>query len=323
MALASAQWRRRDDSWRCYVTTDQAGALQQALFGVQARSRLKGGLVVNSFTVGTEHVSSLVRAPAATATELYQLLDAVRSDRPRALVEFARVTDPELEELRAVAREARWLHAWTPNGTGYWFDTRNSFEDLARRFSSKLRRNLKRDRKRMTEAHRIAFESTNPVRTSESLDQLQRFIELEATGWKGRKGTDLGSFERDYYREIVRMGTTRGRLRWYCLLADERPVAMHLCYRHHRTVWAIKTAYDEEFAEYSPGTALLRQVLEHLCSDSDVDRLHMLTSPRWLRRWGPSLEHYYRLRLFPPTLYGRMLHVAERGLARLTSLSSA
>lgn len=316
MALVNAEWRRRDKPWRCYVTTDEAGALRQAAFGVLDRRRLKGGVVVKCIMVGTEYASSIAEASDVGPRERRALLDAMRADQGRrTLIQFSALTDADLEGLIPIATEAGWLFSSAPNGVAYYFDTSGSVADLTEGLAAKFRRNLRRDWRRLNDAHVVEFEALGSLDKAESLRQLERFIEMEAAGWKGREGSDMGSIGREYHRGIVQYGADTGRLLWYRLLADGRPIGMYFCYRHGHTVWALKTSYDEAFASYSPGNVLLHRILEDLCDRSDIERLHMLTSPDWLIRWQPRQEPHYRVRLFPPSLEGRMLHLSERAVA--------
>jgi hypothetical protein len=323
-ALANAEWPRADGSWRCYLTTDGVGDLRQAAFGAEQRQKLKGGLVVNSFMVGTEFVSSVTRARDATPTELRALLEAIRTDQdPGTLIQFSSLTASEIETVRAVVREAGWPCASASSDAGHYFDTSGSIADLTDGLDAKFRRNLRRDSRRLGDAHVVELESRPDLPEATSLEYLQRYIEMEAAGWKGRNLTDMDTVGREYYRCLIRSGANAGRIQWYSLLADDRPIAMYLCYRHHQTLWALKTSYVDDFASYSPGNLLLQRMLEHLCDNIDVRRLHMLTAPRWLTRWAPRSERYYRLRIFPSSLLGGALHIAERTLARWTARTSA
>ncbi len=147
-------------------------------------------------------------------------------------------------------------------------------------------------------------------------------MDFEARGWKGRSRSDLRRVGADFYRCLVEYGADAGQIRWYRLLADGEPIAMYLCYRSQGTVWAIKTAYDERFASYSPGSVLLLRILQYLCADSGVGRMHMLTGPDWLARWGPSVEEYFRFRVFQTSTKGRLLYLAERIRGRLRPVRS-
>jgi hypothetical protein len=92
-----------------------------------------------------------------------------------------------------------------------------------------------------------------------------------------------------------------------------------MCYQHRNTVWAPKTAYDENYAQYSPGSILLSFILERLCSEPAINRLHMMSSAEWLKRWHPSEEQYYRFRLFNSSFKSLMLYNGEALKRRLDS----
>lgn len=323
VVLANARWRRPEEPWQCYATFGSEGALRIGLFGRKTRLRIKG-ITTPAFDVGAEHVSSMALAPDADPQEVRHLIEAVIAGQSdRTVIEFGKVGGREFGLLHTAAKAAGILHTYTTAGAGYFFDTRAPFDELFGRFGPRLRRNLRRERRRLGRRHSIEFTMLESASVEQNLAQLELYMSLEASGWKGRNGSDMGSTEPGYYRCMVESGAREGMVRWYSLLADGRPVAMYLCFRHHATIWAPKTAYDEGFAAYSPGNELLLRMLEQLCADPQIHRLHMITAQPWVAAWHPEEEPYYRFRLYQPSLSGRLFCLAERtrdGFRRLPIL---
>jgi CelD/BcsL family acetyltransferase involved in cellulose biosynthesis len=92
----------------------------------------------------------------------------------------------------------------------------------------------------------------------------EAFLEIEASGWKGRAGTALASRASDaaFYREVIARFSEAGRLHLYALEANGNTLAMqtNLCAGTALFDW--KAAYDEQFASYGPGVQLQLRVLE-------------------------------------------------------------
>ncbi len=92
------------------------------------------------------------------------------------------------------------------------------------------------------------------------------FLELEASGWKGKQGTALGSDEHQagFLRELFRRGAAEDRLLLGRLDFDGRPIAMICNLASADGGYSFKIAYDETLAEYSPGLlmelALIREL---------------------------------------------------------------
>ena len=84
---------------------------------------------------------------------------------------------------------------------------------------------------------------------------MERFLALEASGWKGNRGTallcdpSLATFARAMVRHIAR----RGRCRIDALELDGKPVAMGIVLSAGCKSFYWKTCYDEAYARFSPG----------------------------------------------------------------------
>ncbi|MCP5117766.1 MAG: hypothetical protein GY953_43645, partial [bacterium] len=108
-----------------------------------------------------------------------RLLEAIRGEyADRGFIEFGRVTEAELDELRACAIAAGWMHTTLPNGRAFFFDTQSTIADLRSRFTAKLRRNLRRDCRRLESRFAVDFEALEPSARSQHLEHLERFMDL-------------------------------------------------------------------------------------------------------------------------------------------------
>ena len=81
------------------------------------------------------------------------------------------------------------------------------------------------------------------------------FLILESKGWKGRRGTALlKSPERAaFVRDVVAAFADTQRYFILSLDFDGKPIAMAFVFTSGDRAFFWKTAYDEDFATYSPG----------------------------------------------------------------------
>jgi hypothetical protein len=100
---------------------------------------------------------------------------------------------------------------------------------------------------------------------------VERFLTLEASGWKGRQGTALlgRSDHASYFRAMASGFAAEGRLQVLALEASGRTVAMKCNVVAGSTVFYLKTAFDESLSAFSPGAVLERAALT--CVDGDID----------------------------------------------------
>lgn len=95
------------------------------------------------------------------------------------------------------------------------------------------------------------------------------FLSLEAAGWKGKAGTALASRRGDatFYKEVAGRFAASGRLGLYTLEAAGRTLAMRTSIRTGNALFQWKTAYDERFANYGPGTQLELRIFDLVCNE--------------------------------------------------------
>ena len=83
----------------------------------------------------------------------------------------------------------------------------------------------------------------------------ERFMALEAAGWKGGAGTALSASDADagFFSAITAENAARGALFFVELKTGGRTVAMTTNFVCGTTLFAFKTAYDPAFERFSPG----------------------------------------------------------------------
>ncbi|MCX8252977.1 MAG: GNAT family N-acetyltransferase [Beijerinckiaceae bacterium] len=136
-------------------------------------------------------------------------------------------------------------------------------------FSSKKRKELARQRRRLSEIGRLECRSV--TETVDVEREADRFLALECGGWKGRRGTALAVdlSLADFARTMMRDMAAERKCRVDSLLIDDRPIAMGVVLRSGAHAYFWKTAFDEAFAGLSPGVHLTLE-LTHLQKRDDT-----------------------------------------------------
>jgi hypothetical protein len=123
---------------------------------------------------------------------------------------------------------------------------------------------------------------------------IRDFYVLESRGWKGHAGTAAA-----FHDEIRRFVTaavvglaTEGKVTINRILIDGRAIAVTITLRSADTAWFWKIAYDENFAQYSPGVILSYCVTEDLLEDQSVMRTDSCATAN-----HPMIDHIWRERL--------------------------
>jgi CelD/BcsL family acetyltransferase involved in cellulose biosynthesis len=183
----------------------------------------------------------------------------------RALIDVARVRGGEAE---AVHREERALLESASSPEAYW--------DAAVR--AKKRKELRRQANRLAEQGAVRFRRWQP---GEAIDRwIDAFLDLEARGWKGRAGSALASHgdTEAWFRAILTGAADAGKLDMRALDLDDRPLAMLVNFLCPPGGFSFKTAFDEDYARFSPGV-LLQQANLDLLDDARIDWVDSCAAP--------------------------------------------
>lgn len=102
--------------------------------------------------------------------------------------------------------------------------------------------------------------------------ELEAFLALEASGWKKTQGTALLCDDADakFFRKGFAALADRGAARIHALRLDGRPLAMQLVVQAGQEASTWKTAYDESFATFSPGSLLFADYTAAFLQDAAV-----------------------------------------------------
>ena len=121
---------------------------------------------------------------------------------------------------------------------------------------SKLRSDLERRRRRLADHGEIRFVETSSG--SALRDAVETYMILEASSWKGRRGTALVQNARTscFIRAASRMMSLHGHFNVLTLHSGDVPIAAAITLEANARSWAYKIAYDDAFAKMSPGLIL-------------------------------------------------------------------
>lgn len=143
---------------------------------------------------------------------------------------------------------------------------------MAASMSSGLRRQLRRKERQLAERSGYSTLAAGPG--GDLGDQVERFMVLEASGWKGREGGAFAAKEASlrFGTEVLGEAHRRGRLHMVGIDCEGRPVARRFSILAGEGSYAFKTAYDEAYCAYSPG------VLAELVN---LREFHQLDGVKW------------------------------------------
>lgn len=181
------------------------------------------------------------------------------------------------------------------------------FERLLERLDAKFRSNLRRRMRKLEERGAPAL-----VASHTAAGRLEQFYALERAGWKGAEHSAItcDTSTCAFYDAIARNAEQRGYLSLYALEFDGRPIAMYFGLYHRSRYYLLKTAYDENLRDCSPGQLLTYEALRDLVAKGCTDFDFLGGVMDWKSDWVPSLRHLNDLHVFRGPA-GRALHAVH------------
>jgi CelD/BcsL family acetyltransferase involved in cellulose biosynthesis len=164
-------------------------------------------------------------------------------------------------------------------------------EMLRDALGAKKLKELRRQRNRLAEHGAVHF---GVARTpADVAAAIETFLALEASGWKGQRGTALSQDAGDatFIRRATSALAGTGQCEIVTLQAGETPVAAAIVLRHQDRAFYFKLGVDERFAKFSPGVQLTLELTRHLCADPAIRLVdstaapdHPMINPIWRGR---------------------------------------
>ncbi len=249
--------------------------------------------------------------PALVSADPYGTLSTPLLDRDMArdamarLIQQARNSGAHALILRDVSLEGAAMHAIrdaldTPglaprilqSHARACLDARRDADELLRNgLGAKKLKELRRQRNRLAEHGDVTFHvARTPAEIAGAIDT---FLALEASGWKGKRGTALVQDAGDnaFIRNATLALAEQNQCEIVTLRAGDTPIASGVLLKHLDRAFYFKLGVDERFAKLSPGVQLTLDVTRHLCADpaiasadSTADAGHPMIDPIWRGR---------------------------------------
>lgn len=170
--------------------------------------------------------------------------------------------------------------------------SRDADELLRDGLGPKKLKELRRQRNRLAELGEVTF------RVASAPDDIaaatEEFLQLEASGWKAKRGTALlqrdgdGTFVRRAVADLAKLG----QCEVISLRVGPNPVAAAVVLRQGGRAFYFKMGVDEAYAKYSTGVQLTVELTRHLCADPEIHAADSSAIPG-----HPMIEPIWRARL--------------------------
>lgn len=280
------------EAFRCLAVTDASGVL--AICPLEARMDRLLGIPVRVWGIPIpphEPVADIICPDDSLRERLIPLVAHHLRNQPegrRLLVIGPLSEDSALWSGLAQLKPAGYClnRLWKSNV----FDTTSSMDELSARFSKNFRAKLRKADSKLHalgEVEYVTAMSDDDLRT-----EYAKFLEIEASGWKGEHGTRTAVRFREqqpaFFGRLATALEHGDRCEINGLYLDGRCIATQYCMRTGEDYAILKSGYDESYAQVSPGQLLRRHTLERCCNDPEIKRCSLLSDYDWQNIWHPD-----------------------------------
>src|SRR5262245_1480780 len=230
------------------------------------------------------------------------LVDTVRFD----LICFngLDLASKRFQTLAATAAR-RGLTMETTNRPNAVVDLSRGYDGYCHEMSRNFRRTVKRQAQHVASAGLPVVDGVHPWSGVDDLDRsIARLFAVTEKSYK-LQGQRLASHHRGFLAELARRFAPRGMLELSLLAIGGRDAAVVMGLVERGCYYDVTLAYVDEFAELSPGSYLIQEVLRNLAA-SGVHTLVSHGAHEYKRRWATAFVPSARMFLFSTGVAGRM-----------------
>jgi len=175
--------------------------------------------------------------------------------------------------------------------------------------NSKLRSQLRQARTR------LAALGTLRLTRVEGADRtaLDRFYELEASGWKGRAGSAIHCLPemKPFFDEVAESAARFGYFCLYMLELDGQLMAANFAFNHRGRCHLPRVAYNERFREFAAGHLMVSEVLQDCFSRSMEGIDFTGADDEWKMKWTSQVQSVNHHFLFNSGARGGLAHIVR------------
>lgn len=320
------------EEWLCVLAFEEERVVGVAPFVVSPR-RLLGLRYRVLRTPRDEHTLGvdLLVEPELQSLLVPVLLRAASAEKPDSLYfELGRVVETAASLVEARRTPWRLPHTVRNRRVGAFLPIRKTFEEYRSSLSRNFRNNLNKANNKLRRLPGVAVEFCRAREDlpddAASLATLERFLEVEASSWKGHEGSAIrcsGALTA-FYTSLTRRLREAGWLEWHFLEGAGETLAANLAVRlgHSLIVW--KLGYADHYARYSPGSLLFERLVQRSFESGEISEINLCTDHSWYSNWQMEWRRYCDLRIYPwrwrSVLIGLLPDAARTGLRRVPGI---
>lgn len=235
-----------------------------------------------------------------------------------------------IESLRPIVDSAKPYCEIQPSHEAYFISLQGTWEQYQSSRSPRFRKTL---RNIINRVDKMGTQVQVKRYSGAALDSqvLQKLFSVSDSSWKVGDGIAMTSKKprMRFFEDVVSNPRQHDAVQIWLLEVDSLPIASETQVIDGATVYAIRSDYDEKYADASPGVYLQVEILKQLFGGPyQIYNFGVGLNP-YKARWTDNRRSLLKFRAYNPGLYGRFLRRVHqydteklRGVPGLKSLHS-
>jgi CelD/BcsL family acetyltransferase involved in cellulose biosynthesis len=274
---------------------------------------LQFGLLTNRY--GRNHNELLLRGDREEAFRA--VLAEIRRRRGDIfLVGSVAEDSPTAPLLQRVAREERFRPIVEEYVRSPYLALEGGWDEYLKGKSANFRSDLKRKGNKASRAS-AEFRLLTGPETVPGL--LETVYAIETKSWKEESQTSITTnpTARGFYDRFLPRAAEAGWLHSFVLHLEGKPVAYDMGILFANRYYMLKTSYDTEWSEWSPGIVLRQHVIRSLFERGVREHDFLGDDDAWKLRWTSTLRHHrnyylYDTKRWPAAVYSMLRQARAR-----------
>jgi CelD/BcsL family acetyltransferase involved in cellulose biosynthesis len=187
--------------------------------------------------------------------------------------------------------------------------------------SSRLRKTLRNISNRMERLGKV--EVKRYIGKDIGEQPLATVFRISDASWKVSEGVAITSYEarKRFFEDLIDISKGDAGVLIWILEVNNRSIASEIQIRDDKTIYAVRSDYDQEYADSSPGSYLQAEILKNLFGGGFLEYNFGLGLNAYKVHWTDNRSSLVKFAMYNRRLYSRVLRMFdETNLTKLKEL---
>lgn len=190
----------------------------------------------------------------------------------------------------------------------------STWAEYLQRKTRTFRRTIYRLERNLTQA---GTWKTIRIDNGSEMDVIEKISAIERKSWKHKYWEETHSSDRTlalFLKSAPLLTRKEPAFKWtvWFLTLKEKTIAYQLAYRYKETVYFLKTSYDQQFRDLSPGNFIINMAIRELLDEKQHTEIDLLTDYPYMQSWTKKTAPRIRVTLARGRMPNILQSIAEK-----------